>query len=208
MTRATDCSDAKLVRADRSQRAHDGGYARELLRHRRRRAVRRPDDVMFSRDVLEPTVDLLAELVGGQAALELAVGTAAIALPLSEQAACTSTASSCRRPWSTSCGPSPAPNVSTWAIGDMTSTRVEGRFGASSRLQHHRQRHDPGRPGRGVRERRCSPSGPGLVPDRGRCTHVGERFAVFDHSAEHVGIDEHDSATQPPGRTTTRPPTV
>ncbi len=37
---------------------------------------------MFTADVLGPTVDLLAELAGDGAALELAVGTGRVALPL------------------------------------------------------------------------------------------------------------------------------
>ena len=39
---------------------------------------------MFAPDVLGPTVDLLAELAGEQAALELAIGTGRVALPLSQ----------------------------------------------------------------------------------------------------------------------------
>ena len=38
---------------------------------------------MFTADVLEPAVDLLAELAGDGRALELGVGTGRIALPLS-----------------------------------------------------------------------------------------------------------------------------
>jgi len=37
---------------------------------------------MFDADVLGPTVDVLAELAGGGAALEFAVGTGRVALPL------------------------------------------------------------------------------------------------------------------------------
>ena len=40
---------------------------------------------MFAPEVVEPTVDLLAELAGGGAALELAIGTGRIALPLRQR---------------------------------------------------------------------------------------------------------------------------
>ncbi|MCW2774864.1 MAG: methyltransferase, partial [Nocardioides sp.] len=44
-----------------------------------------PDDVMFSPEVLGPTVDLLVDLADGRAALELAIGTGRVGLPLSER---------------------------------------------------------------------------------------------------------------------------
>jgi ubiquinone/menaquinone biosynthesis C-methylase UbiE len=40
---------------------------------------------MFEPAVVEPTVDLLAELAGSGRALELAIGTGRIALPLSQR---------------------------------------------------------------------------------------------------------------------------
>ena len=52
------------------------------------RVAARYDDVswsMFDPEVIGPTVDLLAELVGGGAALEFAIGTGRIALPLAER---------------------------------------------------------------------------------------------------------------------------
>ena len=44
-----------------------------------------PGEDMFAREVLGPTVDLLVELAGGGAALELAVGTGRVAVPLAER---------------------------------------------------------------------------------------------------------------------------
>ncbi len=41
-----------------------------------------PDDAMFSAEAIEPAVDLLEELARGGRALELAIGTGRIALPL------------------------------------------------------------------------------------------------------------------------------
>ena len=80
-----------------------------------------------TRAVLEPTVDVLAELAGpGGSALELAVGTGRVALPLAargvrvhgiELSAAMLAAAAARRPG--------AEQVTT-TQGDMTSTRVEG----------------------------------------------------------------------------------
>ena len=50
----------------------------------------------------EETVAFLARLAGERDALEFALGTGRIALPLSERA-CAWTASSCRRTWSSAC---------------------------------------------------------------------------------------------------------
>ena len=68
------------------------------------------------------------------------------------------TASSCRRTWPSSCGPSPAPMRSPVTIGDMTTTRVPGRVHARlPRGEHDHERHHPGRAGRRVRQRRRPP---------------------------------------------------
>ena len=42
-------------------------------------------DPMFSAEVIDPTVDFLARLVGDGKALEFAIGTGRIALPLKER---------------------------------------------------------------------------------------------------------------------------
>jgi SAM-dependent methyltransferase len=44
-----------------------------------------PGEGMFAPDVLGPTVDRLAELAGGGAALEFAIGTGRVAIPLAER---------------------------------------------------------------------------------------------------------------------------
>ncbi len=43
-----------------------------------------PGDSMFSPDVLDPTVEVLSELAGDGAAIEFAIGTGRVAIPLSE----------------------------------------------------------------------------------------------------------------------------
>jgi hypothetical protein len=59
--------------------------------------------------VLGPIVGLLAELARGGPALEFAVGTGRVALPLSAPGASRCTASSYPRTWLNGCSPSPAP---------------------------------------------------------------------------------------------------
>ena len=82
---------------------------------------------MFDPEVLGPTVDLLAELAGDGAALELAVGTGRVALPLAERGVPVS-------------GIELSPDMAEQlhakdherlievTIGDMATTRVDGRF--------------------------------------------------------------------------------
>ena len=83
---------------------------------------------MFDPQVLEPTVDLLAELAGDRAALEFAVGTGRVALPLAARGVrvagielSTAMAERLR-------AKDPEQRVQV-TIGDMTETRVEGSFG-------------------------------------------------------------------------------
>ena len=60
-----------------------------------------PSDDMFQPEAVDPAVDLLAELAGDGAALELGVGTGRIALPLSARARPGWRASSPSPIWST-----------------------------------------------------------------------------------------------------------
>ncbi|MCA1711279.1 MAG: class I SAM-dependent methyltransferase [Actinobacteria bacterium] len=82
---------------------------------------------MFAPELLTRTVDVLAELAGDGAALELAVGTGRVALPLSARGVPVSgielsphMVEQLRR--------KPGAEAVPVTIGDMTSTRVPGRF--------------------------------------------------------------------------------
>jgi SAM-dependent methyltransferase len=84
-------------------------------------------DSMFSPEVIGPTVDRLAELAGNGAALELAVGTGRVALPLADRGVPVSgielsTAMAARLHAKDS-----AQRIRV-TIGDMATTRVDGRF--------------------------------------------------------------------------------
>lgn len=157
---------------------------------------------MFAPEVLDPAVDVLAGLAGGGPALELAIGTGRVALPLVERGVAV-TGIELSQPMTDELHrKTPGLDV---AVGDMASTRIDGGEGRFSlvfcvwnslgnvRTQdaqvavfanaaHHLS---PG--GRFVIELwvpgiRRFPPGQAAVP-----FHVGER---------HVGLDTYDMATQ------------
>src|SRR6476659_3055999 len=86
-----------------------------------------PSDRMFDPAVIAPVVDVLAELAGDGAALELGIGTGRIALPLSERGV---------RVHGIDLSPAmvaelrskPGAERIDVTIGDFASTRVEGEF--------------------------------------------------------------------------------
>jgi SAM-dependent methyltransferase len=82
---------------------------------------------MFDPAVVSTTVDVLAELAGGGAALEFAVGTARIALPLAARGVPVSgiDLSIAMAGWLRAQDDSQCIKVT---IGDMATTRVDGRF--------------------------------------------------------------------------------
>lgn len=81
----------------------------------------------FAAEVLGPTVDVLAELASGGRALELAVGTGRVALPLSGRGVDV-TGIECSRAMADRLAAKPGGERIPVVIGDMASTRVEGRF--------------------------------------------------------------------------------
>jgi SAM-dependent methyltransferase len=82
---------------------------------------------MASPEVLEPTVDLLAELAGDGAALEFAIGTGRVALPLAARGVPVSgielSPDMVAQLWAR-----PGGDAIPVTIGDMATTRVEGAF--------------------------------------------------------------------------------
>lgn len=159
------------------------------------------DDPMFSAEVLGPTVDLLADLADGRPALELAIGTGRVALPLSGRGVevhgielSAAMVDQLRA--------KPGNERIEVAIGDMTDTRIEGRFGLVY-LVFNTIGNVTTQDGQvAVFETAAAHLEPGgvflietLVPAVRRIP-AGEHFAVFDHTDAHVGIDEYDVATQ------------
>jgi SAM-dependent methyltransferase len=81
----------------------------------------------FDPAVIEATVDYLAELAGDGPALELAIGTGRIGLPLAQRGIEVH-GIDISRPMVAELRAKPGGDAIPVAIGDMTSTRVDGAF--------------------------------------------------------------------------------
>ena len=159
------------------------------------------DAAMFAPEVVDPVVDLLAELAGDGPVLELGVGTGRIALPLARRGVRVhgidlSEAMVARL------RAKPGGDRIPVTIGDFASTRVEGTFSLAylvfntimnlttqdaqvACFQNVAAHLEPG--GRFVIEVG--------VPDLRRLP-PGETFRPFDVSATHLGFDEYDVVRQ------------
>src|SRR4051794_378855 len=82
---------------------------------------------MFDPDVVGPAVDLLAELAGDGAALEFAVGTGRIALPLAERGVPVSGIDNSEAMLARLHAKAGADKLDA-RVGDMASTRAQGEF--------------------------------------------------------------------------------
>jgi hypothetical protein len=156
---------------------------------------------MFSNAVLGPTVEFLAELARDGPALEFAIGTGRVALPLSERGVDVH-GLDLSQPMVDQLLAKPGGRTIRVTIGDMATTRVDGTFklvylvyntitnlltqdeqvtcfrNASAHL-------DTG--GKFVIEV--------MIPALQRLP-PGEVYVPFDVSPDHVGIDEYDVANQ------------
>jgi len=86
------------------------------------------DPEMFSPDVVGPTVEFLAALADGRRALELGIGTGRIALPLAERGV-EVTGIDLSRAMVERLRAKPGGTELEVALGDFSTTRVEGEFG-------------------------------------------------------------------------------
>ena len=156
---------------------------------------------MFDDAVVLPAVDLLAELTGDGRALEFAIGTGRIGLPLRERGVDV-VGIELSQPMVDQMMKKPGADRVPVTIGDMATTRVEGTFSVvylvfntiTNLLTQDEQvecfrnasRHlDPG--GHFVIEVG--------VPDLRRL-QVGETYIPFDVSESHLGFDEYDVVNQ------------
>jgi SAM-dependent methyltransferase len=156
---------------------------------------------MFDPAVLEPAVDLLEELAGDGAALELGIGTGRIALPLAQRGVPVH-GIDLSEAMVAQLRAKPGGEDIPVAIGDFATTTVEGTFSLAyvvfntignlttqdaqvACFQNVAAHLEPG--GCFVIEVGV----PGL-----RTLPPGERFRVFDFGESHVGIDEYDVAHQ------------
>ena len=115
-------------RISRARLAAKGGSVGSVMWHKEIAEVYdETSAAMFEPAVLDPMVDVLAELAGDGAALEFAIGTGRVGLPLAARGV---------RVHGIELSPDmveqlrrkPTADAVTVTIGDMTSTRVEGTF--------------------------------------------------------------------------------
>jgi SAM-dependent methyltransferase len=86
-----------------------------------------PSDPMFRSEAIDPAVSLLAELAGSGSALELAIGTGRIGLPLSQRGVPVH-GIELSPSMAAKLGGKPGGDAITVTIGDMASTKVDGTF--------------------------------------------------------------------------------
>ena len=151
---------------------------------------------MFDADVLGATVDVLAELAGDGAALEFAVGTGRVALPLAARGV-----------------PVSGIELSTAMAEQLRAKdgaqhieRDDGRHDNDPgrrqlparvpRVQHDREPDHAGPAGGVLRERRRPPRARWLLRDRGRCSRPAPPAARrgcprFSHAPGYVGYDRY-----------------
>jgi SAM-dependent methyltransferase len=156
---------------------------------------------MFDPDVLEPAVDLLAELAGDGAALEFAIGTGRVALPLAERGVRVHGIDR-SPPMVERLRAKPGGDAIPVTIGDIASARVDGSFSLVYLVYNTIQNLGSQDAQVDCFRNAAAHLEPGgcfvievEVPDLQRLP-PGERFRVFDASETHWGIDEYEVASQ------------
>jgi SAM-dependent methyltransferase len=156
---------------------------------------------MFAPEVLEPAVAFLADLAGDGPALELAIGTGRVALPLAARGVRVH-GIDLSRAMVARLRAKPGGEAIPVTIGDIATTRVEGTFSLvylvfntignlttqEAQVACFRNAAAHLEPGG------CFVIEVG-IPELRRLA-PGERFHAFEVSDHHVGIDEYDVATQ------------
>jgi SAM-dependent methyltransferase len=144
---------------------------------------------------VEPVVDFLAGLAGGGAALELAIGTGRIALPLAARGVLVhgiDLSPDMVEQLRTKPGGAELPV----AIGDYSTTRVDGTFSLVYLVFNSINNQTTQDAQVATFENAAAHLEPGgcFVVEVG--VRPRERLSVFDLSDTHVGIDEYDADTQ------------
>ena len=159
------------------------------------------DGPMFSAEVIDPTVEVLAKLAGDGTALEFGIGTGRVAVALAQRGVRVH-GIDLSEAMVAKLRTKPGAEEIGATIGDFATTRVEGKFqlvylvwntimnlttqDAQVACFENAARHlEQG--GHFVIEV--------MVPDLRRLP-PGERYVPFDVSETHVGIDEYDVANQ------------
>lgn len=157
---------------------------------------------MFAPEVLDPTVAFLAELAGTNGrALELAVGTGRVALPLAARGVRVSgidlSAAMLAR-LKEKAGGSDIPVV----VGDIATTRIDGTFDVAYLVFNTIGNLTTQDAQVACFENAAAHLAAGgcFVVETGvpGLQHLspGDRFRVFEHTDAHVGVDEYDAVTQ------------
>jgi SAM-dependent methyltransferase len=156
---------------------------------------------MFDPHVLEPAVAFLAELAGGGAALEFAIGTGRVALPLAERGVRVHGIDRSRA-MVERLRAKPGGDAIPVTIGDIATTRVDGSFSLVYLVYNTIQNLGSQDAQVDCFRNAAAHLEPGgcfvievEVPDLRRLP-PGERFRVFDATETHWGIDEYEVATQ------------
>jgi SAM-dependent methyltransferase len=150
---------------------------------------------MFEPAVVGPTVDFLAALAGGGAALELGIGTGRIALPLAERGVQVHGIDLSEAMVSKLQAKPGAERIGV-TIGDFATTRVEGSFSLAYLVFNTINNLTTQEAQVACFENVAAHLEPGgcFVIEVGVPT--GKPLRVFDLSDTHVGVDEYDAATQ------------
>jgi SAM-dependent methyltransferase len=159
-------------------------------------AARYDDDArMFDPAVVDPTVDVLAELAGDGAALEFAIGTGRIALPLAQRGVPVHGIDLSEAMVARLLAKPGAEEIRV-TIGDFATTRVEGAFSLVYLVFN-----TIGNLTTQDAQVACFENAAAhLVPGGCFVIEVGVPgsgpLEVFDLDDTHVGVDEYDAATQ------------
>jgi SAM-dependent methyltransferase len=158
-------------------------------------------DPMFAPEVVEPTVDFLAQLATGGRALEFAIGTGRIALPLAERGVDVH-GIELSRAMVTQLRAKPGGEDIGVAIGDMATAKAPGSYRlvylVFNTIMNLTTQEAQAACFRNAAEH-LEPGGCFVievgVPDLRRLP-PGQTHVVFDLSDGHVGIDEYDVGRQ------------
>lgn len=156
---------------------------------------------MFAPEVIDRTVEVLAELAAGGRALELAIGTGRIGLPLNGRGV--PVVGIERSPAMVDqLRAKPGGAAVEVVIGDMTTTRVEGSFGlvylVFNTITNLLTQEDQVRCFENAAAH-LEAGGRFVVEDQLPALHrlsAGATEVVVERTAEHIGIDEYDVAEQ------------
>jgi SAM-dependent methyltransferase len=160
-----------------------------------------PSSPMFSPEVLDPTVDLLASLAGEGPALEFAIGTGRVAVPLAERGIPVS-GIELSAPMVDQLRTKAAPEEIPVVIGDMATTRIDGQFTlvylVFNTIGNLRTQDEQVRCFRNAADH-LAPGGHFLielwVPGIRRLP-PGQTAVPFEVTENHTGFDTYDLATQ------------